>query len=203
MINMKIQHHFVLSLFFAICYLQVFADSSSNTVPVTANLTFYLETKTGGVGPANQFNSDEMICWALISNVADGTNIVFFRNMPSVGEAFSISLFGKNGAEIPKTKLGNTFSKPLRQPRNEEDLIQNFKNDGIRRGVLHDFVRPDEMFVIKTNGVYYLEVRMRICVPMTNGVPDTNAMLDYRKAYAATNCGIIESPPLRVKVVKD
>jgi hypothetical protein len=103
---------------------------------------------------------------------------------------------------MPKTKLGRTFVKPPGQPKNEEDLW-DFANDGIRRGVLHDFFRPDELFVITNKGVYGLEVRMRICVPMTNGVPDTNAMLDYRKVSYMTNCGVVESPPLRVKVIKD
>ena len=32
--------------------------------------------------------------------------------------------------------------------------------------------RPDELFVIKDKGVYQMEVRVRICVPTTNNVPD-------------------------------
>ena len=200
--NMKIKPLLLSALFFTAFSLHTVAGSLSNAVPLTANLIFDLEKKWNGFGPANQFNSDEMICWALVAH-GNGTNIVYFRNTPSLGEEFAFKLFNENGREMPKTNKGFTYSKPPRQPKDEEDLIRYFKNDGIRRGVLHDLFCPNEMFVIKDKGVYQLEVQMRICVPMTNGMPDTNAMLDFRKAYAATNCGVIESPSVRVKIVKE
>jgi hypothetical protein len=62
--------------------------------------------------------------------------------------------------------------------------------------------RADEMFVITNKGVYELEVRMRICVPLTNGVPDTNAMASFLRHTSLDGYGVVESSPVRVEVIK-
>jgi hypothetical protein len=60
------------------------------------------------------------------------------------------------------------------------------------------------MFIIKTNGVFELELRMRFCVPFgPGGQVDRKAMVNGPLFVTATNFGILESPPLRVRVRKE
>ena len=49
-----------------------------------------------------------------------------------------------------------------------------FPGEGKRVGRL--LFQPNEMFVITNKEVYELEIRMRICVNMTNNVPDYELM---------------------------
>lgn len=60
--------------------------------------------------------------------------------------------------------------------------------------------RPEDMFVITNKGVYDLVVRMRICVAMTNGVPDYKAMTS--KGFPREPLGVAVSSPYRAKVIK-
>lgn len=199
--TMKTQYWLLSVLLFYTLILNGMAEPPKATVPFTANLTFYL-VKYGGDIAATQFDSDEMILRAFAAN---GTNIVNYRNLPDWFQSFDFKLLNDNGQEIPKTKDGRARSKPPRQPKDYSDLNRNFKIQGIpgNKVDLRELFRPDEMFVIANKGVYQLEIRARICVPMTNGVPDTNAMLNFKMAGFAKNCGVIESPPLRVKVIKE
>lgn len=197
---MKIHHWLLPTLLFATPVSNGMAGSITNGVPLTPNLTFFLEKAWGPV--TNQFDSDEMISRAFVAN---GANIVNYRNLPNWSEFYDFKLFDDKGREVPKTKEGLADSKPPSDPKDYSDLHRNFKLQGIPGGKWDDrqLFFPDDMFVISKKGVYELEVRARICVPMTNGVPDTNAMLDFRKTALAHNCGVIESSPVRVKIIKN
>ena len=53
-----------------------------------------------------------------------------------------------------------------------------------------------------------MEIRMRLCVIMTNGIPDLKAMVDWRNVTGrgvpfVKDFGVLTSPPLRVKVIKE
>jgi len=63
--------------------------------------------------------------------------------------------------------------------------------------------RPDEIFVIPKKGLMTWKFGPQIYAPMTNGVPDTNAMLDVHKALRSENWSLVESPPLHIKIIKE
>jgi hypothetical protein len=200
----------LLSILSLTMVLNATADSLTNVVPFTANLTFYLQKDLGGA--ANQFKSDEMIYETLLVNGTNisnghglwaGTNIVSYRILPSYAQFYNFKLLNDEGQEVPKTKKGFDYNQPAEPPKGEFDLYRKFKFHPIKGQDTRAMFRPDEMFVITNKGVYELEVRMRICVPMTNGLPDTNAMMNFLRHTRAENFGIIESPPVRVKVIKD
>jgi len=74
------------------------------------------------------------------------------------------------------------------------------------RGVTDQDSRPlfraEDMFVITNKGTYVLQVQMRIAVPMTNGIPDCEAMVDTHKFFNS-NLGIVTSAPVRVQIIKE
>jgi hypothetical protein len=201
----------LLSILSLTMVLNATADSLTNAVPFTANLTFFLEKLYGGI-PANKFKSDEIIYETLLVNGTNisnghglwaGTNIVSYRILPSYAQFYDFKLLNDKGQEVPKTKEGLAYSEPALPPKGEFDLYRKFKFHPIKASDTRAMFRPDEMFVITNKGVYELEVRMRICVPMTNGLPDTNAMMNFLRHTSAENFGIIESPPVRVNVIKE
>lgn len=189
-------------LLFLVLFLAMVSNTMAlpltNVVPLTPSLTFYLESKWG-IGPTNQFKSDEMICKTLSTG---GSNIVTFRYMPSYAQFYDFKLFDDQGREVAKTKKGLEYSQPVKPPTGELDLYRRFIFHPTKGDDIRDMFRPDEMFVIINKGVYQLELRMRICVPLTNGVPDTNAMARFLRNTPAESFGIVESSPVRVEVIK-
>lgn len=201
-LSMNIPPSLVLSACFFVLSLKATAEPITNVVPLTANLTFFLEQK-GGRAPAYQFKDSEMIYRALLVN---GTNIVNYRALPLFSQFYDFKLLDANGAEVAKTKAGLANSRPAKFPVNRFDLLGNFKLQCIKGLDVRGLFRPRDMFVITNNGQYDLVVKMRICVPMTNGVVDTNAMKEIRsfvQAESVEDFMIYESPPLLVKVMKD
>jgi hypothetical protein len=209
---MKIQPRLLFAVLVSAMIFNAVADSLTNLVPLTANLTFYLQDEFHGGIPTNKFKSDEMILETILVNGTNisnghglwaGTNIVSYRILPSYDQFYNFKLLNDKGQEVPKTIEGLAYSKPAKPPRNEFDLRRNFKIHPVKAADARTMFRPDEMFVITNKGIYELEVRIRICVPMTNGVPDTNTMMDFRKTARAENFGVIESAPVRVNVIKE
>ncbi len=198
---------FVLSLTTA---LNVVALPLTNAVPLTPCLTFFVQNGWG-IGQTNQFKSDEMIDRTILVNGTNisnghglwaGTNIITFRYMPSYAQFYDFRLFDYKGQEVVKSEKGLAYSE-LPETPNRFNLYSKFKFHPIKAGDTREMFRPDDMFLITNKGVYELEVRIRICVPMTNGLPDTNAMMNLLRNTEAENFGIVESAPVRVKVIKE
>ena len=110
------------------------------------------------------------------------------------------SLFEATGREVPKTELGIKNSAFAQLPSRPDKLRPAFVSMG--NGAFIQLFRPDDMFVITNAGSYELELRMRICVPMTNGLPDSSVMMNSFAFIPDRNLGILTSPPIRVEVVK-
>lgn len=111
----------------------------------------------------------------------------------------------KRGEEVAKTARGRANSGQKATPPNGMSDRNKFKPQVVFKGDLRQLFRPDEMFKIKRPGVYELEVRMRLCMVMTNGILDFEAMTNMHKfGFApASSFGVITSPPVRVQVIKD
>jgi hypothetical protein len=122
-------------------------------------------------------------------------------------QTFDVHLFDDSGKEVRRTIKGWYYTQETKIP---------VDCDGLAAGSVigsdsHPFMRPSDMFAIKNEGAYELEVRMKICVPLTNGLPDFKAMTTWRNPhisssnphYLNTNWGILISDPVRVKIIKD
>lgn len=175
---------------------QVRSAELTNSVNLTTNLTLYLTDLGGSDRPQSTFQSDETI-YRMMGGTT--TNLVFFRGLPKE-QTYEFHLFDAAGREIPKTELGKENSAMAQLPGKPNKLKPAFVSSG--NEALIQLFRPDDMFVITNAGSYDLEVRLRICAPMTNGLPDSAAMTNSRAFISDHNLGILISPPLRVKVIK-
>ena len=146
-----------------------------------------------------------MTYWGIIGT---STNNITYRHCPSGN--FDFHLFDKNGREVGKTQAGLDLSGTPRKPSKDDLVTKKFmpyfvdKNGGEYRRLF----RPEDVFTIANKGIYEMEVRIRLCVIMSNGVPDLKAMTDWRNASSrgfsfAKDFGILTSPPLRVIVIKE
>jgi hypothetical protein len=176
----------------------------TNIVYITTNISFSLHNPHVS-GAQSEFKSNEEIIWGLVGT---STNSVWYRHFPSGN--FDFHLFDNQGQEISKTKKGVSFTTEPPLPTYENLLSKKFFGYAVdnAQGEFRQLFRPDEMFAITNKGTYDLEVRMRLCVIMTNNVPDLNAMLDARNVTGGglpyvTNFGVLTSPPLRVKIIKE
>jgi len=174
---------------------------TTNHVNITTNLLFYL-TAGRTARAESTFKSDESLSFMLLGT---GTNYIYYRHFP-VGN-FDFHLFDANGKEIPKTAVGRSLSEAPPKPT-KGDLLQSGRYNGYfvdnKGGECRRLFRPDETFNLTNKGVYDLEVRINLCVIMTNGAPDLSAMIDARNVTAHVNdFGVLISPPLRVKVNKE
>jgi hypothetical protein len=176
----------------------------TNSVQLTKNLIFHLTSSRYGCYPATEFRSDELISSGLIQTPisVSNTNVVIFCRIP-YNQTFDFHLFDENGREINKTKTGLDLSKPtnpVSYGRDVGGLVSQFiiNNDDCR-----NLFRPDDMFVITNNGTYDLSISMRICVPTTNGVLDTNALTNFHAFSRASNFDVVASPALHVRVIKN
>ena len=172
--------------------------TNQSCVHFTTDLKLYLQNEWG-LGATNQFYADEMISRTL---EATGTNVISFRALPARSQFYSFTLCDKSGNAVPKSPAGIANSSPSSQSVSEIDLRRNYKIQSVKYSDTRQMFRPSEMFLITNSGIYTLEVKMRICVPVTNKIPDVEAMADFRKTALASNVAIIESPPLLVNVIK-
>ena len=197
---MKMRFILLLVLIFALV-LRVDADTLPNavTVSLTPYLTFFLQSEWGGGIPTNQFQSDEMICRTVAVN---STNIVCYRSLPLWSQFYGFKLYDDQGREVVKTEKGTANSMAPALPSSVFELHRKFKPQAIKGHDVRELFRPSEMFVITNKGTYKLAVQMRRCVPATNGLPDTNVMMSFRKMASVEDVIIVESPPVLVNVIK-
>lgn len=195
---MKTKTYLIYSLIL-LTTLAVRASQITNSVNITTNLTFYLKSLGPGEGPQSRFKSNELIYRMLIGTT---TNLVCYRVLPKE-QIYEFHLFDKMGKEVQKTKTGMLNSAPALPPSKKQ--IDGYKASLVSNesGDYFQLFRPDEMFAITNKGDYEMEVRMRLCVPMTNGLPDSAVMLKSQRFFSAQNLGIVTSPPIRVKVVNE
>jgi hypothetical protein len=200
---MKMKFNYLLGTILALT-LSVRASQITNSVNITTNLVFSLR-KHQSVGPQSEFKSDDEIIWGLVGT---STNYIGYRHCPSGN--FDFHLFDENGNELSKTIAGKdltaTPGKPTRGDLVKRHFMPYFVDK--KAGEFHWLFRPDDMFVITNKGIYDLEVRIRLCVIMTNGAPDLKAMTDWRNSTllepsVVKDFGILTSAPLRVKVIKE
>ena len=182
------------------------ASEITNSVNITTNLVFYL-IRPMVAGSQSQFKSDEVINYMLMGT---STNYIGYRHFPS--GSFDFHLFDKDGKEVPKTKAGLALAGT--PPKPTEADLRFWRTSGFypynvneKDGEYRKLFRPDDIFVITNKGVYEMEIRMRLCVIMTNGAPDLKAMTDWRNVTLrglpfTKDFGVLTSPPLRVKVIK-
>jgi hypothetical protein len=190
-----------LSLSFLICPIALLAQANSltNVVLFTPNLTFYLQKQWEGGKPTQAFNYNEMICRTLAAN---GTNIFVYRSLPQLSQIYSFKLINDKGDEVLKTERGLANSMSPVAPTNPTDLHRHFKIQSLKGHDVRDLFRASDMFIVTNSGVYRLEVKMRICVPLVNGVPDTTLMTNLMKLAACDNLTVFESPVVSVDIVK-
>lgn len=175
------------------------ASQVTNEVRIATNLVFFL-TGEHQTAPQEVFASDELICRTLALE-SPGTNAMYYRAMPP-GQNYLFKLCSKDGAEVKKTQRGVAMSVPPIAPSGLDELLDNYKPQVVRHYEPRALFRPKDMFLIETNGVYVLEVRIVLCVPMTNGVVNMGAMADVYKFARCHDFGLLVSKPLRVRVTK-
>jgi hypothetical protein len=175
----------------------------TNAVNITTNLIFYLSSDKYNEYPANQFRADELLTKGLdlYPPRLSVTNSVYYFVLP-FNETYDFHLFDGTGHEIQKTQKGIAMSEPPKPLEGGRDRdYSSMTTTSVTE--LHRFVCADDLFVITNKGTYDMIIAIRICVPVTNGVPDTYAMSDPFRTIQAKEDGIVESKPLRVKIIKE
>jgi hypothetical protein len=183
------------------------ASQITNSVNITTNVVFRL-TRPGDDSLQSQFKSDELIDYMLNG---PKTNYVYLRQFPYGN--FDFHLYDKSGKEVSKTQAGLDFTRT--PPKPTKDDLRDWRTSrffpfstGKKGAYYRSLFRPDDVFRITNKGVYELEIRTRLCVKMTNGMPDLKAMDDGLNATSRSlpfvnDFGVLTSPPLRVKVIKE
>lgn len=178
----------------------------TNTVNIGPGVIFRL-TRPQDDSVQSQFKSDELINYFIGST---GTNVSYLRKFPNGN--FDFHLFDNHGNEVPKTKVGLDLSLTPTRPT-KDDLVYPKKSHyypffiGQNAANYGSLFRPEDVFEITNSGSYELEIRMRLCVILTNGVPDTKAMANGLNATGhglsrVDDFGVFTSPPLRVTIIK-
>ena len=205
-----------LKLSILVCFfipaMSVFADelpkefakySETNSAHVTTNLMFFLSSDRYGGYPATSFNASEMIWFGLWVNPMRATSTnnqisIRYLRLPS-SQALNFKLLDERGEEVAKTQYGIANSKPAHPLKSVPERCVDIGPDGAR---VSGMFRPDDMFVITNKGVYEMQISFRICVQTTNGMPDYNVLQNIKK-FPLPPYGIIESQPIRVRVLKN
>jgi hypothetical protein len=183
------------------------ASQITNSVDIASNVLFDLIRPEDG-RPLSQLKSDEVVDFCVGS---PSTNVLYLRKFPY--GSFDFHLFDDKGEEVSKTQAGLNLTRTPPKPT-KDDLrfwrTSHFAPFMVGGGAAYfaPLFRPDDVFTITNKGVYELEVRTRLCVIMTNGMPDLKAMADGLNASLrclpfVNNFGVLTSPPLRVKVIKE
>ena len=177
----------------------------TNPVFVTSNLLFSVSSRDYHLYPATEFKVNDELIWGLEGNI---TNFIWYRRFPAGN--FDFHLFDESGKEIPKTKAGLAYTGIPKKPTRYDltctrKYYGNFVNS--EGGEFRRLFRVDDMFNVTNTGSYTLEVKINLCVIMTNGAPDISAMLDARNILPssykfADTFGVLTSPPLRVRITK-
>jgi len=178
------------------------AQQTRHEVVLMPDMFFYLAQKLGP--PTNRFDSDELICGCIAMNykaAASPTNLMYYRMVPFPYE-YDFRLFDENGREVRKTAYGLANSKEPVKPKSRVELAR-FNLSGASRGF--EMFRADDLFAITNSGTYDIFIRIRLCIPLTNGLPDFKLITNLSKFafdrdYSHWN--IIESQPFHAKIVK-
>lgn len=190
-------------------YSQLEELSTTNAVSITSNLVFFLSSDFHHGGVASEFRAHERILHGVGVRPlrAIGTNLIHVKYFAlPFSQSFDFKLFDSDGREVEKTKAGLANSEPARSPQNVTELnslkLQIIRQESVK---VRELFRPDEMFAMTNKGTYELVIRRRICVPITNGLPDIRAMVfsPGQNPRHNGNYHVVVSSPLRVKVVKD
>jgi hypothetical protein len=198
----KIICFFILLQTNLICYADEFTNivPTTNSVFITSNLIFYLADMNISGRPALKLKSDVEISRVF---VGVDTNYVFFRVFP-YEQTFEFRMTDEKGQAVQKTAKGLMMSKPAILPKNRLEVPES--NGKIVNKDIADarlFFRPDEMFLITNKGIYDLEVWARVYVPATNGVLDISSMTNSYRFLTSKHFGVLTSPPLHMKVIKE
>lgn len=206
---MKIKSYIISAIFLA----NVLAGQCSpltNDVPFGESLTFSV-CLLHDIHQMLPFTSDKSLYYKLHNNYftsVDDTNLTSVKYLAfPYPQTFDFHLFDGNGKEVRRTLKGWYDSQEAKIPKHCDDM----PSVSIVGSDYRPLFVPSDMFAIKDAGTYVLEVRMKICVPLTNGAPDIKAMTAWRDIhvspinphYPNTNWGILTSTPVRVKIIKE
>jgi len=186
---------------------------STNVVQATTNLDFYISSYKYKLFPATQFRSDELLSYGIVQTPVsvEKTNVVIFYRIP-FDQTFDFHLHDKDRLEMEKTKAGVSLTKmpyPTNYGWGLKDIMDGRDVGKLQIQVVKNnnncyaLFRPDDIFIITNKGNYDLSICIRICVPMTNGIVDTNALLSVQGHKLAVSFGVVESPPLHINVTKE
>jgi hypothetical protein len=176
--------------------VRLMAADETNTVRVTERIFFSLEKRFGSV--TNVFSANEPVAYGITTTATN--HDLIYRYFP-LERSFVFKLYDAAGTEVKKTARGLEYSKAPRMPRT---LVQSTKlhgSDSFTGGFL--FI-PEDVFVLTNKGEYKLEISLRLWVQTTNtGVP--NEISQYTQPIIGTNYqfGVVTSPPVRVKIIKE
>ena len=179
------------------------AGEITNRVNIASNIDFYLVSVSSPPGPVSQIRSDAVLDFMLLGT---STNYICYRHFPAGNCVFN--LYDESGGKVPKTQIGLQAGGTPRKPTRSETVSRKFvpyfvDNQG---GECRRLFSADQAFVIPTKGVYELEMQINLCVIMTNGMPDLTAMKNWQNITThgfGKDFGILTSPPLRIKVIKE
>lgn len=182
----------------------------TNSVALTTNLTFHLETLDETAGAKSVVKSHQKLACQLLGT---STNYIWYRVIPPERGRFDFHLYDENGKEVPKSKAGMAMTATPSRPTLKELQTKKFGGGGginSTSGAAIPFLRPDDAFIIPAKGTYELTVRMSLCVIVTNGQPDLSAMvgasprnINLRGVRSSNDLDILTSPPLRIQVIKE
>lgn len=146
------------------------------------------------------FDSSTRLAYC-VSMTPKATNVIYYRNIP-FNQRFDFHLYDSKGQEVSKTLYGRTNSNPVSSIKTKNAVKE--LDGGVANGIEYPMFSADQAFVITNKGFYDLSVRLRICIPMTNGVPDYGIIMEGRRFINdhSTNYGVLETPPMHVKIVK-
>jgi len=175
--------------------LNITALPITNGVPITPDMAFYLISDSGAA--TNQFKSDELIFYGLCTD--DRPH--YYRALP-YKQTFDLKLFDEKGREMPKTVRGLAADEPVISPKGRVD-VDRFVAKVMVGHEIRALTHPDDLFVIKDKGIYQMEVRIRICVPTTNNVPDFAMITNGHALLTNRYFCVVTSAPVRVNVIKE
>jgi hypothetical protein len=187
----------------AFCIALVLEANAQTKSRVDVAPGVYLELLSGYPNTnAGVFQSVDMIYYIIGGTSTNGVSVA---RLPRE-QAYLFNMQGENGNIVPKSTLGVENSNPLdegtvafqiksKNPKLTDEQVcrrvaykLRVKHHGLISSTLCDsseVFRPDEYFLIPTNGTYLLHLQMRLWMQKTNG-----------------QFGVVTSPPLALKIVK-
>lgn len=184
--------------------------NDGNAILLATNLQFFLSSHVNRGVPEKQFRADEVILYGVTVNpfYATNTNVIYVKYRAlAFDKAFVFKLRDDRGREVKKIRADNSASDST-TASNSVSQFDGLKLKIARQDMLdlRELFCPDKVFSITNRGVYELEIAIKICVPITNGVPDGAAMQigpGGKAGHPNADWRTVLSTPLRVKVIKE